>query len=438
MDFVELHRWFAPISKDQELNPEIGTHWGSRLSGWLDWSGLLQRRRVVVLAEAASGKSEEFRNQAHQLAALSRPSFYLRIEELADQGFEAALGPGEAQEYEAWRTGSAEGWFFLDSIDEARLNRKSFETALKRFARESGPALERANIFISCRVTDWRNDDDRRAIREWLPAHRTAELATNKVDEAKLLDPLFEDRSKSEQMQTPETATHELLVAQIVPLEAKQSAALASAAGVADPEKFSAAIAKAGLEAFRQRPGDVLDLASYWNTHKAFGSLAAMVDYGIERKLAEHDPHRPDNDTLTPAKARQGAESLAASLTLGRSFTLRAPGGESDPSLVAGAVEPTRMLDEWSDAERNALLRRGIFAPSTFGRIRFHHRATQEYLTARWLDRLLRDGCPRAEMWTLIFAERYGVATVVPSLRPAAAWLALWHTDVCDEIIRRE
>ncbi|MER8638683.1 hypothetical protein [Mesorhizobium sp. M1365] len=438
IDFVELNRWFAPISKDQELNPEYGAHWGARLSGWLDWSGLLQRRRVVVLAEAASGKSEEFRHQTRQLSLLRKPSFYLRIEELADQGFEAALGSGEAQAYEAWRTGSMEGWFFLDSIDEARLNRKSFESALKRFARESGPALERANIFISCRVTDWRNNDDRRAIREWLPAHRKAEAAVDKDDEAKLLEPLFDERKTTEQWQKRETAPHELLVVQIVPLDAKQSAVLASAAGVADSGKFATGIVRAGLEAFRQRPGDVLDLASYWNEHKAFGSLAAMVDYGIERKLAERDPHRPDNDALAPAKARQGTESLAAALALGKTFTLRAPGGETDPSLTTGAIEPARMLDEWSDAERNALLRRGIFAPSTFGRVRFHHRGTQEYLTARWLDRLLQEGCPRAEIWDVIFATRYGVATVVPSLRPAAAWLALWHADFLDEIIRRE
>lgn len=438
MGFVELHRWFAPISKDQELNPEYGPHWGARLSGWLDWSGLLQRCRVVVLAEAASGKSEEFRNRARQLSLEGKPSFYLRIEELADQGFEAALGPGEAHSYEAWRTGPAEGWFFLDSIDEARLNRKSFESALKRLARESGPALERANIFISCRVTDWRDDDDRRAIREWLPAHRKAEAAVDKGDEAKLLEPLFDERKTTELPKKPETPPYELLVVQIVPLDGKQSAALASAAGVADSETFAAAIVKAGLEAFRQRPGDVLDLASYWNERKEFGSLAAMVDYGTERKLTEREPHRPDNDSLAPAKARHGAESLAAALTLGKSFTLHAPGGETDPSLMAGAIEPARILDEWSDAECNALLRRGIFAPSTFGRVRFHHRGTQEYLTARWLDRLLREGCPRAEIWNLIFADRYGVATLAPSLRPAAAWLALWHADFRDEIIRRE
>ena len=63
-----------------------------------------------------------------------------------------------------------------------------------------------------------------------------------------------------------------------------------------------------------------------------------------------------------------------------------------------GALEPVSILDEWTDAERNALMRRGAFAPATYGRIRFHHRSTQEYLTASWFDCLLRKNCPRAEV----------------------------------------
>jgi len=133
-----------------------------------------------------------------------------------------------------------------------------------------------------------------------------------------------------------------------------------------------------------------------------------------------------------------GAERIAAALTLGKSFTLRAPGHDQDPSLASGALDPSLALKDWNVAQQNALLRRGIFAPSTYGRIRFHHRSTQEYLTAQWLDRLLRSNCPREEIWNLIFADRYGVETLVPSMRPAAAWLALKHSDIRGETIRRE
>lgn len=163
-----------------------------------------------------------------------------------------------------------------------------------------------------------------------------------------------------------------------------------------------------------------------------------MVEHGVTTKLREIETYRGDSDVLSLAKAREGAERIAAALTLGKSFTLRASNQDPDPSLASGAIDPALVLDEWTEAQRATLSRRGIFAPSTYGRIRFHHRATQEYLTARWLLRLLSSNCPQSEIWSLIFAHRYGVKTVVPSLRPAAAWLALWDGDIREEMIRRE
>ena len=136
----------------------------------------------------------------------------------------------------------------------------------------------------------------------------------------------------------------------------------------------------------------MVELVQYWQTHRQFGTLTAMTETAVAAKLGEPDKYRPDNTDLAPAKARQGAERLAATMTLGKSFTLISPGQEPDPALASGALDPAVVLDTWTDAERNALLRRGIFAPSTYGRVRFHHRSTQEYLTACWLKRLLDGG----------------------------------------------
>jgi hypothetical protein len=46
---------------------DIGHLWGPRLSGWLSWEDLRLRRRVILLAEAYSGKTEEFRHQCEAL-----------------------------------------------------------------------------------------------------------------------------------------------------------------------------------------------------------------------------------------------------------------------------------------------------------------------------------------------------------------------------------
>ncbi len=198
------------------------------------------------------------------------------------------------------------------------------------------------------------------------------------------------------------------------------------------------AIERQGLDVLVERPGDMLELVQYWIEYKQFGTLTAMTEAAVSTKLNEPDKYRPDNTDLPLARAREGAERLAAAMTLAKTFTLIAPGQEPDPTLAAGALDPDAVLTEWATTESNALLRRGIFAPSTYGRIRFHHRSTQEYLMACWLKRLLDNGCQRSEIFGLIFVERYGIETVAPSLRSAAAWLALHYPDIRDEIIRRE
>ena len=96
MNFVELDRLFAPVRKDQQSSLELEI-WSRKVGGWLDWGEMLAHRRVVLLAEASSGKTEEFRNQQKILSSQGKPAFFIRIEEPADQGFEAALDPGSTE-----------------------------------------------------------------------------------------------------------------------------------------------------------------------------------------------------------------------------------------------------------------------------------------------------------------------------------------------------
>jgi len=421
MIFVQLNRSFFPVSKDRQPVLEATRLWGHKFGDWLDWPDLRQRKRVVLLAEALSGKSEEFRSQVEEISASGSPAFMVRVEELADQGFEAALEPGSVRLFEQWRSGTGLAWFFLDSVDEARLNRKSFETALKRFARDLNQAAERAHVFISCRVSDWDTAHDRALIEQLLPS-RAAPVSEEAPSGNPLLDPLFETKATktTRAQEPPRLPPEELLVVQLTPLSSEQCRTLAGAAGVSNVDEFMTQIDRNGLDAFTDRPGDVLDLADYWRSFNRLGSFAEMVKHSVSTKLREIETYRGDSDVLSLAKAREGAERIAAALTLRKSFTLRASNQDPDPSLASGAIDPALVLDEWTEAQRAALSRRGIFAPSTYGRIRFHHRATQEYLTARWLFRLLSSNCPQSEIWSLIFADRYGVKTVVPSLRPAA------------------
>ena len=239
MDFINLDRYFVPLAKDQEPSLDTGRIWGPRIGGWLGWDDLRRRRRVILLAEAASGKTEEFRHQCDALKSIGIPAFFLRIEELAEQGTETALDAESAQLFEAWLAGSSEGWFFLDSVDEARLNRKSFDTSLKRFARDIGDGRERAHVYVSCRVTDWKGAEDRATYSRYLPAWKKPIVApiAKPDDYSALLDPIFEKKRDASPAATSgenEESLNQLLVVQLIPLKADQYRTLATAAGVTD------------------------------------------------------------------------------------------------------------------------------------------------------------------------------------------------------------
>lgn len=443
MEFIELNRDFAALKKDQEIDPNLGPVWGRKYGGWLDWNDILEHRRVVMLAEALSGKTEELRYRAGTLSQEGKHAYFVRIEDLADGQFEDALDHRSTDSFNSWLAETtSDAWFFLDSVDEARLNHKNFSTALNRFARKLGVInLQRAYIFISCRVSDWKGREDRESIERILPYQEPLKPPSEILDyRTALLNPIFNrsSRSTNNPKETPTLNPKDLLIIQLLPLTSEQRNRLAKASGVNEVAEFSSAIQLNGLEAMAERPGDLLDLAWYWNENGKFGSLREMSEQSVRRKLQEQDQSRADGNLLSAEKARIGAEQLAAALTLGKSFTLRALGQEPDPTLAAGAIDPTHILSDWSPAEQAALLRRGAFTPSTFGRLRFHHRSTQEYLTATWITRLMNAGCPREEIAHLLFVERYGVKTVVPSLRAVAAWLALDHSDIRQEIIKRE
>jgi hypothetical protein len=439
-DYVDLKRNFVPIAEDAEPELAVGRLWGRRYGGWLDWREVLDHVRVVLLAEAQSGKTEEFKHTAAGLRDRGNPAFYATIEQLAERRL--SFSPAERTLFKTWKAGTDRAWFFLDSVDEARLNRKRFDDALRHLVAELGTELGRASILVSSRVSDWKGKSDRRTILDILPVPRPAPApaaAPPGDRDAALLDPIFE-RKEPEQPKRgkEETEKPELLVIRLVPLTDEQRRTFAQANGIRDLDAFMDAIERQGLDVLAERPGDMLELVRYWIDHKQFGTLTAMTEAAVAAKLNEPDKYRPDNTDLAVAKAREGAERLAAAMTLAKTFTLIAPGQEPDPTLASGALDPAALLGNWTVAESNALLRRGIFAPSTYGRVRFHHRSTQEYLTACWLKRLLDNGCQRSEIFGLIFGKRYGVETVMPSLRSAAAWLALHSPDIRDEIIRRE
>lgn len=271
MVFVELNRYFYPVDKKEDLDVEVRHFWGKQLGEWLDWDGLLKKKRVVLLAEASSGKTEEFKNCCKKLISQNKKAFYITIEELVDEEFARSLDSAAAIIFENWVKGFEEGFFFLDSVDEARLNRKRFDFALKKLSKKIYYALDRSRIFISCRVSDWMGKGDEEIIKSFLPVPIPNDpLTENETPdpETELLSPIFENRrntdSKKDNEEKPE---EDVIVVRLAPLDAEQQKKLAYESGIKNVSDFHDSVWQHGLENYADRPGDLIDLAEYWKSN---------------------------------------------------------------------------------------------------------------------------------------------------------------------------
>ena len=102
--------------------------------GWsreLTWKDLLLSRRVLMISEAGAGKTYECDSQARLLRESGEPAFFVELEGLASRSLKKMLIPKEKDRLNTWLASQSEvATFFLDSIDELKLSRSSFKSAL--------------------------------------------------------------------------------------------------------------------------------------------------------------------------------------------------------------------------------------------------------------------------------------------------------------------
>lgn len=408
---IPLERQFSPVPKSQEdaEGDEILSVWGHVKPKI--WDDMDREFRCVILAEAGAGKTEELRQRASVLASRGNPSFFIRIEDI-EADFYKAFEIGEEAQFQTWLQSTGEAWFFLDSVDEARLeNPRAFEKALRRFAKGIERGAHRAHIYLSSRPYAWRPREDRRLLDEILF----------------LAAPQESEGDAEGQQSEPQSA---LTIYTMRPLDKERIRHFCVAREAKDIDSLLHEIERANLWSLAERPFDLEGILAKWAEDNALGGRLELLQHNIDKRLRdEHNSDRAQRQPLNLERAREGARRLAAAVVLTGQVGINVP----DVSPVKHGIEAESVLADWDPKDVRALLERGIFNDIIYGAVRFRYRDVRELLAAEWFDGLLKSGNSRYSVEALFFREQYDEKVVTPRLRPILPWLILLD----DEIRRR-
>ena len=440
--FIDLERSFHELMdkelEDAESLISLG-EFGSYLS--IGWPELLRHPRVILLAEAGSGKTMEMEEQAKRLVTNDQYAFFVALESLNDEPFVNLLSSDEELLFEMWKAeGSQPGWFFLDSVDELKLHSGTLERALRHLSRAIDGHIDRARVIISCRPSDWRPDVDLATVQKHLPIPKSQNVISTKLPDEVFIEALRRDLGVTNTVdheRDEQEDVNSVRKVAMLPMNDTQIALFAEKSGVNNVTAIIEEIDRQNAWTFARRPLDLEELIGTWTSIGHLGTRQQQHEAHVRSKLMDK-PDRPDSSVLSDIEASVGAERLALALTLTRTRTIRAPEHAPDVHRVDGILEPSTILVSWTGEKRRALLRRALFDPATYGRVRFHHRSIQEYLAARYLRSLRERGMSTQALLRLLFGRSYGVEIVYPSMSPIAAWPSLWDDAVRKELIRRE
>jgi len=427
---IELQRTFGTYKEPQLEDEDVDwyQHFTSNPRR-LTWDDLQRSSVTVVLGEAGIGKTAELQLQAARMKASGRLSFFIPLNELVTVDWELALGD-ELALFQAWLHGSQEGYFFLDAVDEARLQTHAdFKRAILAVRAAVASNIQHAKIVISSRVTDWTELDVQKTVTTYLlkpisqagarEVARTLEMtATESSEQTNLQVIRGEDNASFEASESRE----ELNVVTLDALSKEDAYRCARYYKLEEEAGFWAAVDEGDYEFMASRPLDLQWMVRLWNQRRVLGTYAELIEANIGERLREpNELYRHARRSLAEARLREGATELAAAMEFGGIPFIAV----RDSGAFEGRVLDTfKVLDTWSPPDVQLLLTTAIFDEASFDRVKFHHRSVREYLAAKWVDAKLVQGVPFSRLEPLFVGKPSGVLTLIPSRRPVLAWLA--------------
>jgi hypothetical protein len=485
-NYISISRRFALADKAELRDPDYLSFFGSTPDGVYKWPDLFEMTPLVILGEGRSGKTREFEKQVEMLRTSGKDAFFIPLERLHDEDLQSAMLPADVEAFERWKQSpTAVAYFFLDALDELKLREGSLRSAVKKLQRACEPHFARTKLVLSCRPADWQSQIDSQHLEPFCVAQRAdlssgestvqsneasqsdgrhlrnSNITENPVGRAltwlkrKLsrqpssheaqIDHGSEDfflevisKSKAEQgkhstsQKAPDVSKRiSPTVVTLLPLSKDEVREFAQGYSPACADAFCQHLEAHDFWHLYRLPAEIIDALDQLSTNTPLGTLEDQLRLGIQRKLREKHPNK--RQALSVEKAQQGAERIALALFLLKKRTLTVNESGDPEKLDIGDI-----LIDWTPEEQQELIGKTLFDPSGVGSVRFHHRATQEYLAALRLDRLRSDGIHNRSLFALLFGEVGGEAVVKPSMAPVAAWLALWHVDIRRMVLERE
>ena len=423
--FIELNRTFHEVSQfstDDDIE-DIGP--ALHLGNSLHWADLIKEDRLIILSEAGAGKTAEIRNAARILREEGKHAFFLRLELIADD-FELAFDIGSYEAFKEWLASGEEGWLFLDSVDEARLQKPNdFERAIRKLSSQISTAKDRTHVTITSRPEAWRPKTDLALCTNLLPKSPRNRSESNPSSQHTPPNGSVQTKTKKD-----DESQQVFKIVALDDLTSHQIEIFAKAQGIEDSRAFLDAIERADARLFTSRPQDLLELTDFWIVNGQIGTRLELVQSSIDRRLAERDQNRADARPISKERVRWGARLLAAATTLTKNPTIRVPDGADNLK----GMEGQSVLHEWDSADLLTLLSRPIFDEAIYSVVRFHHRSVREYLTAEWFSELLKRETSRRKIESLFFRNQYGMDIVVPSLRPILPWLVIFDEKIRERV----
>jgi hypothetical protein len=430
-DIVDLNRRFRPLEPGGP--DDLGY---LRLLGDSDgfqyWDDLQERRRVVLLAEAGSGKSSEVERQALLLREQGKWAFVATMQEIGEVGLRDAIDPSSQGAFDAWKASDEPAWIFCDSVDEARAAKHRLDSILRKISAAVSGCTSRAHIVITARHSIWQPDKDLDSLNQHLPLPPDNAVLEDVEPEALIA------RMLDRQPVAEEPKTEQPLVVVMDGLDEARIGRFALARGLTDVPTFMEALRQSDFLSFARRPLDLAWLTTSWLRRGSFGRLRDVLKESLNDRIREHDVERDRRTTLTPERGMLALERVGAALVMARTRDVEIPDDAFGNAARSHGVSLRLLLDDFSGEERHDFIGRGVFEPASHGFARLHNDNEGQvagYLAAEWLIRLLRENCSEREVHDLLFATTYGTPVVRPSMRQTAAWLSIASPQIAHRVL---